>query len=82
VACGERTTLRELFGLIRERVARAHPEAARRELTRREPRPGDIRHSLADIAAARSLLDYHPTHTLAAGLDGAAPWYLSNLNAE
>lgn len=33
--------------------------------------PGDIRHSLADIAAARSLLGYKPTHTVAQGLNKA-----------
>lgn len=75
VACGDQTTLNELFRLIRERVARSEPAAARREPVYRDFRAGDVRHSLADIGKARALLGYAPTHTLGAGLDCAASWY-------
>ena len=75
VACGDRTTLSELFRLIRERVARLEPAAARREPVYRDFRAGDVRHSLADIGKARALLGYAPTHTVGAGLDCAATWY-------
>jgi UDP-N-acetylglucosamine 4-epimerase len=77
VAYGERTTLNELFRLIRERVAPARPAALDVQPRHREFRPGDVRHSLADIAAARSLLGYEPTHSIRAGLDEAASWYLA-----
>ncbi len=76
VACGARTTLRELFALIRARVARVHPAAAGRALVHRDFRPGDIRHSEADIGAARALLGYEPAFGVEAGLDRSAPWYL------
>ncbi len=79
VAYGERTSLNELFRLVRERVARRHPEAAGMEPVYRDFRPGDVRHSLADIGKARRLLGYEPSHSLAEGLDEAADWYLDNL---
>jgi UDP-N-acetylglucosamine 4-epimerase len=81
VACGQRTTLNELFALIRERVARLEPSAAGREPVRRPFRPGDIRHSLADVGKARSLLGYAPRYEVAAGLDLAAAWYVQDARA-
>lgn len=75
IACGDRTTLSELFGLIRERVAVMEPSAAKREPVYREFRPGDVRHSLADIGRARSLLGFEPVFSVASGLDRAATWY-------
>ncbi len=33
-----------------------------------EFREGDVRHSLADIGKARSMLGYDPTHTTAEGM--------------
>ncbi len=79
VAYGERTSLNELFRLVREQVATRHPSAAAVEAVHRDFRPGDVRHSLADIGKARRLLGYRPTHSLAEGLSEAAQWYLDNL---
>jgi UDP-N-acetylglucosamine 4-epimerase len=81
IAVGDRTTLNELFRLIRERVARFEPAAASREPVYREFRPGDVRHSLADIEKARTRLGYRPTYTVGAGLDCAAAWYAENARA-
>jgi UDP-N-acetylglucosamine 4-epimerase len=78
VACGDRTTLNELFHLIRDRVSRVDPSAAQRRPVYREFRAGDVRHSLADIGKARALLGYDPTHTVAEGLDCAASWYVDD----
>ena len=58
VAFGERTTLNELFELIRERVAKVYPDAKEIEPTYRDFRAGDVRHSLADIGKAEKLLGY------------------------
>ncbi len=77
VAYGERTTLNELFRLIRDRVAATRPAAMEVQPRRRDFRPGDVRHSLADIASAHELLGYAPTHSVREGLDAAASWYLS-----
>jgi UDP-N-acetylglucosamine 4-epimerase len=82
VACGARTTLRDLFGMMRGAAARLSPAAARVELETRGARAGDIRHSHADITRARTLLGYEPTHSLRQGLDVAAPWYLGQLRGE
>jgi UDP-glucose 4-epimerase len=38
-------------------------------ITRARPRPGDIRHSGADIGAIRAALGYVPRWTLRAGLE-------------
>jgi len=39
------------------------------------PRPGDVKHSLADIAAARRLLGYEPQVFFADGLRQTIDWY-------
>jgi UDP-N-acetylglucosamine 4-epimerase len=78
VACGQKTTLNELFGLIRDRIARTEPGAAQLEPVYRAHRAGDVRHSLADISKARALLRYEPTHTIQDGLDSAASWYVAH----
>ena len=42
-------------------------------------RPGDIRHSNADISKARRLLGYDPEYDFARGLREAIDWYKANL---
>jgi UDP-N-acetylglucosamine 4-epimerase len=44
-------------------------------------RPGDIRHSQADIGKATALLDYAPTHDIERGLKQAIAWYVTHLPA-
>jgi UDP-N-acetylglucosamine 4-epimerase len=81
VACGARTTLNELFGLIRAQVARFRPEAASATPVHQDFRPGDVRHSLADVTKAARLLGYRPTHSVADGLALAAGWYAGSVAA-
>jgi len=40
-------------------------------------RPGDIKHSLADISRARSLLGFEPTVRFSEGLRNTANWFLA-----
>jgi len=54
VACGERITLNELAGAIQDALGKQVG------VDYAAPRPGDIKHSLADIAKARRLLGYNP----------------------
>jgi UDP-glucose 4-epimerase len=62
VACGERVTLNELYAELGELVGSAvEPIYA-------PPRMGDVRHSLADISAARRDLGYEPAISLREGL--------------
>lgn len=75
VACGSRTTLSELYVLLRDLAATRNPAAAEAEPTHRAERAGDVRHSLADISRARTLLGYEPRVQIKQGLDMAAAWY-------
>ena len=79
VACSERTTLNELYGLLRDEVARRHPDATLCQPEYRDFRAGDVRHSLADITKARNLLGYAPEYSVRQGLAKAADWYDSHL---
>ncbi|HEY9721589.1 MAG TPA: NAD-dependent epimerase/dehydratase family protein [Oscillatoriaceae cyanobacterium] len=82
VAYGDRTTLNEIYGLIRDGLARNVPAIANASPTYGPFRDGDIRHSLADTAKARELLGYAPTHSVREGLAEALAWYVDNLGAK
>jgi len=69
VACGERTDLNTMVGLFNE-ILGAHYEPIYEP-----PRPGDVKHSLADISAARALLGYEPTVPFRQGLEQTIDWY-------
>ncbi|HEY3496038.1 MAG TPA: SDR family oxidoreductase [Polyangiaceae bacterium] len=75
IACGDRTTLLELFAGIQRRVAEHAPAARSIKLQHEPPRPGDIQHSLADIGRARSCLGYEPVYDVLRGLDQTISWY-------
>lgn len=62
VAGGRRTTILELARLVEELVG--HPLTVHHEAAR----PGDILHSLADLAAARRVLGFEPQTSLRDGL--------------
>jgi UDP-N-acetylglucosamine 4-epimerase len=79
VAVGDRTTLTQLFMAIRDTVVRLRADAAEARPTYRDFRPGDVRHSLADISLARRLLGYEPTVRLRDGIERSAGWYATHL---
>lgn len=85
VAVGVRTTLLQLFEAIRRAAAAAEPALASRiaaiEPSFRAFRPGDVRHSLADVSRAREVLGYVPTHDVEQGLAEAIGWYLGFVRA-
>lgn len=62
VGCGERVTLNRLVTELNRLTD------SRREPVYGTPRPGEVRHSLADIAAARAELAYEPRVKLREGL--------------
>jgi UDP-N-acetylglucosamine 4-epimerase len=80
IAVGERTTLNELFLVIREGLAKSNPALAAVQPTYGEFRPGDVRHSLASIAKAQTRLGYAPTHSVRDGLRESFPWYTKRLS--
>lgn len=78
VACNARTTLNELFNKIQEELARAAVRYKKRPVYL-EFRPGDVRHSQAQITKATERLGYMPTHDVRDGLAAAMPWYCDHL---
>ena len=81
IAVDERTSLNRLFQLLRDAVAARLSRVADLAPVHGDFRPGDVRHSQADIGKARGLLGYAPTHRLADGIAAAIPWYLAQLSA-
>ena len=75
VAVGERTSLNQLFGLLRDNLAR-HQVHYAQEPAYADFRRGDVLHSEADISKARERLGYVPTHSIGEGIAEALPWYL------
>jgi UDP-N-acetylglucosamine 4-epimerase len=75
VAVGERTSLKELYQLIATSLS-AKCTLQAFNLIHRDFRAGDVRHSLADISKAQTLLGYAPTVKVGAGITAAMPWYI------
>jgi UDP-N-acetylglucosamine 4-epimerase len=75
VAVGGRTTLNELFALLKDALGTRVVRPSEAKPVHRDFREGDVRHSQADISKARELLGYGPTHDVRAGLMEAARWY-------
>jgi UDP-glucose 4-epimerase len=70
IACGHGITLNELTEGLRERIG------AEVEVEHGPERPGDVRHSMADISRARADLGYEPAVTLDEGIDRTVKHYL------
>jgi UDP-N-acetylglucosamine 4-epimerase len=77
VAVGDRTTLNELYALLRDGLI-AEGVSIETQPYYRDFRAGDVQHSQADVSKARRLLGYEPTHTLEQGLCEALSWYVTN----
>lgn len=77
-AVNARTSLNELFEMLRERLALHFPHLQGSRPVYRDFRAGDVLHSQANIDKAARLLGYEPSHTFEKGLDAALPWYLAN----
>lgn len=75
IAFGERTTLNELFELIKMNIAEFRSSIAEAKPVYLDFRPGDVRHSLADTGKAKRLLGYQPLYSVRDGLRKAAEWY-------
>jgi UDP-N-acetylglucosamine 4-epimerase len=76
IAVGDRTSLNQLFATLRELLAPAAAHVAHLQPEYRDFRPGDVRHSQADVSKARRLLGYEPTHDVRSGLTEALAWYV------
>jgi UDP-glucose 4-epimerase len=69
IGCGLQTSLNQLFSAI-SKIAGTKLKPDYQPL-----RDGDVRHSVADISKARSLLDYSPAVPLDEGLRRVMNWY-------
>ncbi len=71
VACGEQTSLNELIDMLRGISGK--PISA----TYADERPGDVKHSRADITKIRTLLGYNPAVFFNEGIRQIYEWYQS-----
>jgi UDP-N-acetylglucosamine 4-epimerase len=78
-AYGDRKTLNDLVGYLKEFLAKYDDRIANVEVVHGPNRAGDIPHSLASIAKAKELLGYNPQYSLQEGLKEAVDWYWNNL---
>lgn len=79
VAVNDRTSLNDLFVIIRDLLQKRDPELQVASPKHRDFRKGDVMHTLADISKSKTLLGYQPTHSLREGLEAAIDWYRENL---
>jgi nucleoside-diphosphate-sugar epimerase len=73
IACGQRITINETIDLINELLGKDVDTAYA------DQRPGDVKHSLADISLAENVIAYKPVVDFRTGLQKAIHWYRENL---
>jgi len=71
IACGERTTLNQMVDILRLVSGREI------DINHGPERPGDVRHSLADISKASKLLGYQPSVSFEDGLELVYNYYMA-----
>ena len=78
VALGDKTTLNDLYLAIKLALEEKGLETKTKPFYR-EFRPGDIRHSQADINKAIVKLGYEPKYRILDGIKQTIPWYIDLL---
>lgn len=78
-AYGDRNTLNDLVGYLKEFLSAHNPKIADVAIQYGPNRAGDIPHSLASIEKAKILLGYDPQFSLQEGLKEAIDWYWEHL---
>ena len=73
VACGEAITVNAIIDMINDIVGKSVKS------NHVDPRPGDVKHSLADISLAQKVIGYKPVISFQDGLTKAIDWYRDNL---
>jgi len=81
VAVGERTSLNQLFHALQGALVE-NGVRYRKEPRYRDFRPGDVRHSQADIGKIVRRLGYVPQCDIHCGVKTAMPWYVLYFSAE
>ena len=73
IACGQAVTVNQIIDMINNLLGKnVKPKYV-------APRPGDVKHSLADITAAKKLIGFEPAVQFQDGLEKAIDWYRENL---
>jgi len=72
LAAGGRTSLNQLIEMLHEILGSTTPPVYQ------DPRPGDIKHSNADISKAHAKMQYTPQVSLVDGLKKTTDWYRTN----
>lgn len=80
VAVGDRTTLKTLYNNIQSALCENGITSEKKPIYL-DFRPGDVRHSQADISKATSLLGYQPEYRIQQGINIAMPWYIGFLKS-
>ena len=73
IACGQAVTVNEIIDIINDLLGK------KIKPTYAAPRPGDVKHSLADITLAEKLIGFKPAVPFREGLQLAVNWYRNNL---
>lgn len=78
IATGNQTTINQLAAMLQQVVDKTNFKPIYADL-----RPGDIKHSYANITKAKKLLQYNPKISLKKGLTQLVKWYtMNNCEAE
>lgn len=80
VAVGDRTSLNQLYYLLRDNLANHFSHLKDAAPVYRDFRIGDVRHSLADITKGKELIGYNPKYRINEGLKEAMEWYVGFMN--
>ena len=76
IACGQATSLNQILQKLQTILnTDINPVYA-------EERPGDVKHSLADLTRARQIIGYKPEIFFEEGLDRAIEWYMHTLGTQ
>jgi UDP-glucose 4-epimerase len=73
IGCGERITLNRLVTLLEQQLA------IKAQVNYAPPKPGDVRHSLADIERAKAIINYQPKITVEEGLQRTVTAYKNTI---
>ena len=79
VAYGDRNTLNDLMGYLKEYLSEFDSKISNVAVIYGPNRAGDIPHSNASVDKAKEKLNYNPQFTLQQGLKEAVKWYWENL---
>jgi len=77
VGFGGKTTLNELYEILKNLLTPYNEEIAKLQPIYGPDRSGDIKESLANIDKARQLLGYNPEYDINCGLQKAIDWYVN-----